>query len=118
MLRAFLSLILILIAPAGFAAIESSTTLAPTDVISFRSHSVRHTFPLVHNMHMLWANGLAAGSTSVYLYASDDPFLYATTLKAVTSREKMLVIYDTDPATRGPWGDASSSMLTSITILK
>ena len=101
-----------------FAMTEQLTTLEQGSAISFRSHSANHAAPQARNMHMLIVNGLAAGCTSVYLYSTDNPFLYATALKAVSSRDKMLLIYDVDQNTRGPWGDSQSCMLTSITIIK
>lgn len=100
------------------AVTERATTLLQENIYKYRAHSIIHSNPKAQNMHMLFVNGLSDGCLSLYYYADKDPFLHSAVMSAVLKRERVTVIYDVEQATRGPWGDTTSCMLTSITIEK
>ena len=103
-------------AASGTWAREQATMLAAGTPVQLRAHSSNHETAKVHRMQILFAPGLDDNCTSVYLYSDTDVVLYATLLKAVTSRLSYKLIYSIEADTRGPWGDPQSCMLTSVTI--
>ena len=98
-----------------FGVTEVSTTVTSAQITQYRAHSVEHPNYGARNMHMFSVIGLSNGCNTVYFYADQDSFLYSTTLAAILKRETVSLSYDVD--SRGPWGDASSCKLTSISIL-
>ncbi|OWQ86990.1 hypothetical protein CDN99_20045 [Roseateles aquatilis] len=107
----------VLLLSCGIAqADERVTTITPDMALQLRAHSASHGTVGARKMQMLYAPTLEDGCTSVYLYADDDIVMYATLMKAVTIKSTFVLIYDTAPARRGPWGDPLSCPLTSVTI--
>ena len=97
---------------------ERQIVVDASAISSLRAHSSKHHVSNARSMQMMWIGGLSDGCTSVYLYANDDPALYSTVLAAFTTRSKIRLYYAIDASNRGPWGDTSSCLLTSITLEK
>ena len=97
---------------AIFGYSEAVTTVTADKITQYRAHSISHA--TAKNMHMFLVNGLSSGCNSVFLYADQDPYLFATTLSAIQKQQTVTLIYDVDA--KGPWGDPSYCQLTSITI--
>ncbi|WP_423598362.1 hypothetical protein [Roseateles sp. MS654] len=115
-LKASVLAVCLVAAATGTWAREKATAIAVGTPVQFRAHSSTHEIAKVHRMQMLYAPGLEDNCSSVYLYSDADVVLYATLLKAVTSRSVYTLIYSIETDTRGPWGDPQSCMLTSVTI--
>lgn len=99
-------------------ATEKSTIIQAGAGLELRAHSSSHASVPARKMQMLTVGGLSDGCARVYMYSDTDVVLYATLLKAVLSKATITLIYDIDASNRGPWGDTTACLLTSVTIVQ